>query len=255
MGLKTMNWFKSKAMIIAAAQTKPISGDIDGNILDHLRLMKLAADKNVDLIVFPELSLTGYQRALAASLSFSTDDSRLDRLRQAAVDWQLVVVAGAPIKMEDQLYIGAFILYPDYTMSFYIKQFLHDGEELFYQSSPDYNPIIEIGDERIALAICADINHAQHPQQAKAAHASLYAASIFYTPNGISEAYELLSRYAKIYSMAVLMSNYTGSSWELAAGGCSAFWNNRGELISSRDASSAGLLLMQKDQGNWIDFS
>jgi len=65
-------------MILAAAQTKPTRGDIKENLLDHYRLIELAADHGANLIVFPELSITGYERETAESLSFTIDDSRLD---------------------------------------------------------------------------------------------------------------------------------------------------------------------------------
>jgi predicted amidohydrolase len=54
--------FPNKTIILAAAQTKPKRGDIDSNLLDHYRLVELAAINKANLIVFPELSITGYER-------------------------------------------------------------------------------------------------------------------------------------------------------------------------------------------------
>lgn len=47
-------------MKIALAQISPKLGDIDGNFRLHTEYIKKARKKNVDLLVFPELSLTGY---------------------------------------------------------------------------------------------------------------------------------------------------------------------------------------------------
>ncbi|TEB41142.1 carbon-nitrogen hydrolase family protein, partial [Flavobacterium circumlabens] len=113
-------------MILAAAQTKPKRGDIGSNLLDHYRLIALAAEKGANLIVFPELSITGYERENAAELAFTKDDYRIDHLKELAVDHNITIVAGAPIQNESELYIGEFIIFPDNSVSIYTKQFLHE---------------------------------------------------------------------------------------------------------------------------------
>jgi len=67
-------------MKIAAAQIKPIDKNIDANIQNHLRMIELAAQQNVKLILFPEMSLTGYERDKAEALSFTENDERLSVL-------------------------------------------------------------------------------------------------------------------------------------------------------------------------------
>jgi predicted amidohydrolase len=231
-------------MIIAAAQTKP-SKNTEENIQDHIRLIELTAKENVQLIIFPEMSLTGYEREQANELSFSMDDSRLEILKEKAALHQIIIVAGAPIKIDSQLHIGSFILMPDKSVSIYTKQFLHQGEELFFSPNFDYNPIIAIGDEIISFAICADITNPVHPRNAHQNKTTLYLASIFYTPNGIDEGHQQLSDYAKKYSMKILMANYGGPSYKYEAGGRSAFWNNLGELVSQIEQLGDELLIVE----------
>ncbi len=57
-------------MKIAAAQTKPIHRNIEANLAAHFHLATIAADKGVQLIVFPEMSLTGYQHESVAQLAY-----------------------------------------------------------------------------------------------------------------------------------------------------------------------------------------
>lgn len=45
---------------ISAAQIDPVLGDYDRNLKKHLNFIDKAIKKNADIIVFPELSLTGY---------------------------------------------------------------------------------------------------------------------------------------------------------------------------------------------------
>ncbi|MNX47095.1 NAD synthetase [compost metagenome] len=238
-------------MILAAAQTKPKRADIDSNLLDHYRLIELAAVNKANLIVFPELSITGYEREDAEKLAFSVNDARLNQLKKLAIENQITIIAGAPIKINSNLFIGEFIIAPDNSVSIYTKQFLHPGEEVAYQPSFDYNPIIELENERISFAICADIDHPLHPENANKNKTTIYIASIFFSPNGIPQAHQSLQSYASKHKMNVLMANFGGESYGSPSGGRSAFWNNKGELIAQMGDSDSGLLLVEHKNDSW----
>jgi predicted amidohydrolase len=238
-------------MILASAQTKPTRGDIFCNLNDHYRLIEIAADKGADLIAFPELSITGYERENAAMFTFSENDARLDRLASMANDLNVIIIAGAPLKTEAGMYISSFVFQPNYLVKNYTKQFLHPGEEISYISSLYYNPTLEIEKQKISLAICADIDHPVHAESAAKSGSSIYIPSIFFSPGGIPAAYEQLSSYAKVYSICVLMSNFSGESWGQPSGGRSAFWNNDGTLIAAMSDSDSGLLIVKKNGDIW----
>lgn len=238
-------------MLIAAAQTVPHAQDIVKNLADHCRLTILAAQHGARLLAFPELSLTGYERETARQLSFTPDDPRLDELRVLAAVHNMIIIAGAPIQLDSLLYIGAFIFMPDKSIKIYTKQYLHTGEDIYYASSLAYNPLLQLEDETISLAICADITNPKHAQSAAQRHSTLYIPGIFYSPAGIGEAHIQLSGYAKKYNMAVLMSNYGGPTWDRQSGGQSAAWNNRGELLTKLDSGGEGLLIAEKIHHYW----
>ncbi|WP_264553875.1 carbon-nitrogen hydrolase family protein [Flavobacterium sp. N2038] len=238
-------------MILAAAQTKPIRGNIDANLIDHYRLIELAVKNKAQLIAFPELSITGYERENAKKLTFKEDDSRLDHLKKLAVENNIAIIAGAPIQIESELFIGEFVISPDSSVSIYTKQFLHEGEDEYFHSSFDYNPMINIENQNISFAICADIDNPLHPENASKRNTNIYIASIFFSPNGIPNAYRDLQSYAERHKMNVLMSNFSGESWGSPSAGQSAFWNNKGELIGLMNDSDSGLLLVEKQNDNW----
>ena len=238
-------------MILAAAQTKPTREDIDANLLDHYRLIELAVQNGAQLIAFPEMSITGYERENTRKLAFQQDDSRLNHLRKLASENNIIIVAGAPIQIEDEMFIGEFVISPDQTVLIYTKQFLHEGEDEFFQPSFDYNPMITIEDQKISFAICADIDNALHPESACKRATDIYIASIFFTPNGIPNAYRDLQSYAQKHKMNVLMSNFSGESWGYPSAGQSAFWNNKGELVGQMNDSDSGLLLVENKNDNW----
>lgn len=238
-------------MILGAAQTKPTRGNIEANLLDHYRLIELAVQNKAQLIVFPELSISGYEREDAQKLAFKKDDSRLDHLKKLAVENNIIIVAGAPIQIENGMFIGEFIISPDNSVSIYTKQFLHEGEDEFFESSFNYNPMITIENKNISFAICADIDNPLHPENACKRETDIYVASIFFTPNGIPNAYRDLQSYAQKHKMNVLMSNFSGESWGYPSAGQSAFWNNKGELVGQMNDSDSGLLLVENDNNNW----
>lgn len=238
-------------MILSAAQTIPKRGNITENLNDHYRLTKLAAAHGSQVIVFPELSITGYEREEAANLSFTPNDQKLNTLKALAMEEKILIIAGAPVKLETGLCIGSFVLFPDGKTALYTKQFLHGGEEQFFLSGFDHNPAINLQNERISLAICADITNPLHPANAAKANCTIYIASLFYTPNGIPEGHRLLSEFAKNYAITVLMANYGGDSWGMASGGQSACWSDTGEMLANLDSSGEGLVILEKENGIW----
>lgn len=109
---------------LAAAQTMPVRGDVEANLQQHVRLVEEAAKRNVGLLAFPELSLTGYELDLAPSLAFETADTRLRPLLRAAAEHHMTIVAGAPVRLGTNLHIGAFLVDATGQVDLYTKQHL-----------------------------------------------------------------------------------------------------------------------------------
>jgi predicted amidohydrolase len=235
-------------MKLAAAQINSTPQNTEANIRNHIRMIDLAADQGVGFMLFPEMSLTGYERELASEMSFSENDRRLAVFEEMAIKHKMIIVVGAPIKIETELFIGSFVFAPNGSSNVYTKQYLHQGEEKFFVPGFVNNPLIEMGGEKVSIAICADLVNSLHPEQAAKKKTTVYAASIFYTPGGIGEAHEQLGSYAKKYNMQVLMANYAGSSYGLQSAGKSAYWNNRGELIGELNHAEEGLLVITTDK-------
>jgi predicted amidohydrolase len=63
------------ALRIAIAQVEPVLGNLKANLALHLRLAREAKSRGASLLVFPELSLTGYQlQDLVAEVAVRLDD-------------------------------------------------------------------------------------------------------------------------------------------------------------------------------------
>ena len=77
---------------IAIAQTASFKCDINANIIHQKKFAEAAADNGAQIIIFPELSLTGYEPEFARNFAVSTDDQRLIPLKNLARDSDMVIV-------------------------------------------------------------------------------------------------------------------------------------------------------------------
>ena len=237
--------------IFSVAQIKTVRMDYKQNIEKHMDYIKLAAQNDAKIIIFPELSITGYERELAREQCFINNDSGLACFQNASIEHDIMIVAGAPLLLENRLYISSFIFTPANHQMIYIKKYLHQGEEQYYFLSTQYDPDITLNNEQLSFAICYDIENDEHIQHVKNKKSNYYAASIFYSTNGIQEGLKHLQYIAKEYSMNVLMSNYVGACYDTEAGGCSSIWSHKGDLVLSADSSSECLLVAQNCNENW----
>lgn len=237
-------------LTIALAQSASERGNIEENVSRHQRLIALAVKSHARVIAFPELSLTGYEPDLAANLAFTLVDERLYPLKALAAKHRMVILVGAPYKGELGLHIGTFLLFPDGSVSLYTKRYLHPGEEKFFVSGAE-NPFIQIGREKIAIAVCADLANPQHAEDAAKAGCTLYLVSAFISPGGYETDANILKGYAQKHHMEVLLSNYSGTSGGIESAGRSAGWLSNGDLIAEYRGNGEGLLIVSKENELW----
>lgn len=255
----------ARSRSLAVAQTCPVKGDVQANLDEHIRLARLAAAEQAAVVVFPELSLTGYELALANALAFSEGDPRLSPLLDVAASHGTTLVVSGPVRVRSSLHIGAFIIKPDRTTELYTKHHLGafppsascdscDGsvpppEATVFQPG-DSNPLLRFGDDIAAVAICADIGRPAHPQQAAARNANLYLASMFVIPSGLEGEMSRLSRYAVQHHMMTALANFGGPSGSLRSAGRSAIWSEEGELLVQLEGCGSGIaVVMENHQG------
>ncbi|MCF5231838.1 MULTISPECIES: carbon-nitrogen hydrolase family protein [unclassified Pseudomonas] len=240
------------ALTLAAAQTTSIAGDVPGNIQGHLRFMQAAAEQGVQLLVFPELSLTGYEPALAAQLAITPEDVLLAPLREMAQELRMTAVVGMPIRLApgSGVFIGALVLGADGSLAVYTKQHLHPGEEVAFVAGQG-GAALEWADDRIALAVCADFSHASHPRLAAEAGATVYAAGVLISEGGYATDSALLQGYAAEHRMLVLMANHGGPSGGYTCAGRSAIWSADGTLLADVPGIGEALVIARRNGEQW----
>lgn len=228
-------------MKICLAQTKSTKGDIEQNISNHKRWIEVAVSQNVDLIVFSELSLTGYEPALAQELATEPADPRLNEFQQISDQNEIVIGVGLPLKLGVDIFISMLIFHPKEPRQVYSKQMLH-SDELSYFAQGRKQTILTIKNIKIALAICYESLQPEHLERAMKLGAEVYLASVAKSSQGIEKAVAHFSEISKKHAIPVLMTNGIGPCDNFESAGLSAIWDENGTLIKQLDPNKECLL-------------
>lgn len=258
----------SRTRSLAAAQTIPDPGDLEANLDQHLELARVAAAEGAGIVVFPELSLTGYELDLASELALSEDDPRLEPLLETARSSDRALVGDradrrAPVRIGPRLHLGAFVLSPDRTVQLYTKRRLGAFTDDVSRGGPvppaestvfepgDREPLVEIGAERAAVAICAEAGRASHVARGEGRGGRAYLASAFVIPSDLEDDTARLQRYVELRSTPVVFSNFGGPSGGLPAAGRSAIWSGAGDLLARLEGSGKGVAVAVDRPDGW----
>jgi predicted amidohydrolase len=229
-------------MKISVAQTKAIKGDIQRNIENHKKMIDLAVHNGADVIVFPELSLTGYEPTLAKKLATDQDDHRFDNFQKISNANQITIGVGMPTKRSAGICISLIIFQPDKPRKTYLKKYLHRDEVGFFVSGENF-PWMSINQVKVAYAICYEISVLEHAQKAFESGAEIFIASVAKSSKGVEIAQGRLCQIAKEYSIPVLMSNCVGKSDGVESGGKTSVWNRQGILVGQLDDTNEGIFV------------
>lgn len=234
---------------VAAAQSGSRPGDIAWNIQHHLEFIQQAAGQCVDLLMFPELSLTGYELPLMAELALSMDDVRLQPFARAAQQHQMGISIGLPLKTESNVRLSALTFLPDGTAIAYSKRHLY-GQEKEIFTAGDSVPIFGYQHHQVALAICADISVEAYARDASHRGADLYATSVLVSEQGYEADCNYLAHWSREYQMAIVMANHAWPTGGYLCAGKSAFWDQRGRQVV-RGSEGEQLIIARRDGNHW----
>ena len=182
-------------------------------------------------MVFPELSLTGYELNAPA---LAPSDSRLGSITDACRETGSVAFAGAPVHGEtghDHIATLAFDAAGP-TVA-YRKMWLGGAESERF--TPGDAPVIfEIDGWRLALAICKDTGVPQHAAEAATAGFDVYLAGVLESINDAGVIPARARRVANDHGVWVVIASFAGSTgggYESAAGR-SGIWRPDGSVAT-----------------------
>jgi predicted amidohydrolase len=238
--------------VFAAAQCAVGDGDITANLALHLVFMHRAHEHGVGFLLFPELSLTGYDLAVSSALAQGLDTPLLEPLRDYAQQARMTTVVGMPLELPGQAKpcIAACILHPDGSIGAYTKQHLHTGEDVYYEAGSG-GELLSVAGVSVALSVCADFTHPEHAALAAQRGAQVYASGVLIGETGYPTDSRLLQGYAQQHAMAVLMANHGGVTGGWAAAGRSAFWDEQGRCVAAVSGTGNRLLVVSTQAAGW----
>lgn len=236
-------------MRICIAQQEPVKGNIKENLNKHLMLIEATAEMKSDLMMFPELSLTGYEPDLARELATTANDIRLLPLQEASNKHNLILCVGLPTTNKGKLHVSMIIFLPGKEPITYSKQYLYHTETGIF--TPGITPCIIPFDAKniIAPAICFELSNSGHVEYARQNQATVYMASVLNSFNGVDADIEKLSKIASTYGMTTFMANYIGISGGHTCAGKSSVWDSNGKLIAQLDSKTEGVILYDTETG------
>ncbi len=227
-------------MKISIAQFKSRIGDINHNISQHCKFIDSAVNNNSDLIIFPELSLMGYEPALANELAMYPTDPSLTIFQEISNEGNIIIGIGMAVRVNHSVFISMLLFHPGAPLQIYSKQFLHPDEETYF--SRGQNDTILINNTNIALAICYELSVKDHAKIAFENDASIYVTSVAKTQDGVDSAIKRLNEITNNYSMITMMSNCVGICDGVDCVGNSFIMNKNLQIIDQFDNTSEGIL-------------
>ncbi len=222
------------ALTVAAIQYEALDGGVPANVPEHARLIEYAHSRGARLVVFPELSLTGYDLELygAEEAWVTQGDPRLDRIRETARRTGITVIVGAGFREGDRTpRLASLVIRPEGDAAPAFKTHVHGAErELFV---PGGGPgLLEIDGWRIALAICFDAAVPSHASAAAEAGADLYAVSAVYVQGEEHRLGLHLGARSMDNRMFSVLANMGGSGAIGESCGLSGAWGPDGRVIT-----------------------
>jgi len=158
-------------MKIALAQINPTIGDLDGNRTTILDFAHRAYEKGADLVVFPELCVTGYppEDLLENPFFRKGVQHTVDRIAER-VPPDLGLILGAPVPTDDPYgkpLHNAALLYENGVLKDRVHKTLLPTYDIFDEQRhfepADERPLLEWRGVRIALHVCEDMWNVHHP--------------------------------------------------------------------------------------------
>jgi NAD+ synthase (glutamine-hydrolysing) len=222
---------------VALAQINPTVGDIRGNARKISEYTARARDEGAALVVFPELTLSGYPpEDLLLKTSFL--DAAQAELRELAAQTQgIVAVVGYPEQAED-VYNTAAVLADGEVVATYRKMYLPNygvfDEQRYFQSGAEA-AIVEVNGVPIGLSICEDIWEPGPPAMTEALGGAQVIVNLSASPYraGYGARRErMLVQRAVDYLAAVVFVNTVGGQDELVFDGHSLAIDQDGAVLA-----------------------
>jgi len=232
-------------MKITLCQLNYIVGDLKGNEQKIIAAIQKAKDEKSDLVVFSELSISGYPpKDLLEYPSFTKrSDAVLEQLKKHSKD--ICIIVGSPIykvKAGKNLHNSAIVILDGEIVKQYNKWLLPTYDvfdEYRYFEKGNSSPLFKYKGKNIAITICEDIwdeefdkLYPNAPLDSIKEHidviVNLSASPFNYTH--FEKRIDVITKNVLKYKAPIVYVNQTGANTELIFDGGSMVMNKKGEI-------------------------
>jgi NAD+ synthase (glutamine-hydrolysing) len=260
-----------RSMRVALAQINPTIGDFPENTARIVRAARDAAARGADVVVFPELALTGYPpRDLVEKPSFlDRSESELQRIAQETADLEINVICGFVARSQAETgkrALNSAAVIQGGKVVFRQSKMLLPTYDVFdearYFRPAEHEELCSLGGRSVALTICEDawndrqfwkqrLYHRDPVEELFGAgaealiciNASPYHMGKREVRRGIYRA------VAKRYGKPVVYVNQVGGNDQLVFDGSSFAMNGAGEILASAKSFAEDLVIADLDAG------
>ncbi|MDY7562209.1 carbon-nitrogen hydrolase family protein [Pseudomonas sp. 10B1] len=224
-------------MRIALYQCPPLPLDVSGN-LERLALKaSQAATQGADLLVFPEMFLTGYNIGAKAAfyLAEARDGESAQRVMAIAQAAGIAILYGYPERSsEGQIYNSVQLIDAQgKSLAHYRKTHLYgDLDQSMFTAGGDDFPVIELNGWRLGLLICYDLEFPENTRRL-----ALAGAELIVVPTANMKPYDFVAEVtvrARAFENQcyVAYANYCGSEGDIHYCGLSSIAAPDGSRIA-----------------------
>jgi NAD+ synthase (glutamine-hydrolysing) len=239
---------------IALAQINPVVGDLGGNSRLIVEWIGRARDQRADIVLFPELALTGYPpEDLVLKPAFVRDN-----LKQLSVVAQATKGISAVVGFVDEegdLFNAAAFIHDGELKAVYHKVFLPNYgvfDEQRYFTPGHSCPIFELGGVRMGVSVCEDCWYPAGPMAWQANHGAELLLNINGSPYHEGKRVpreEMIAGRAADYGSFIAWVNTVGGQDELVFDGNSAIFGPTGEVLARAPSFREDLLVCDVNLG------
>jgi NAD+ synthase (glutamine-hydrolysing) len=244
-------------MRLALAQINTVVGDLDGNVARIVGRLREARDAGADLVLFPELAVTGYPPEDLLFRPGFLREARRAAEQVAAEATDIAALVGVPW-LDRDLYNGCAICAGGEIKAVYPKRFLPNygvfDEVRYFQPGREMF-LLRVGEALVGPTVCEDIWQPGPPATDLAlagAHViANISASPFHVGKGL-EREEMLITRARDNACWVALVNAVGGQDELIFDGHSVVIDEEGDVVARAPSFEEALLVVDIDASTAI---
>jgi NAD+ synthase (glutamine-hydrolysing) len=237
---------------LALAQLNPTVGDIAGNEARARDAIERARAAGAQLVVLPELAITGYPPEDLLLKDHFLRDARAAVERLAAHARDVVALVGFPERDVD-VYNAAAVLAGGALRATYRKVFLPNygvfDEQRYFQAG-NRGGLLALGDVRVGLTICEDVWEPGPPLSHEALAGATVIVNLSASPYHAGKGAErerMLVQRARDSLAAVVFCNLVGGQDELVFDGHSLVIDHEGRVLARAGQFEEELLVVEVD--------